>query len=138
MQPVFTLLCGAPPNVRKGCQERFPGRLAITSLVDAAKLLCSPLRAVYAPRRSILDTVFRPDHDVPALDFGRNIVEDLLAGLHSSHPHVADLSDLTFRLLIAVVKFLAKRLAVDVLKGPSVHAHCLRSCIMLPMAGGRH
>jgi hypothetical protein len=31
------------------------------------------------------------------------------------YPHVADLSDLTFRLLIRVVEFLAKRLAGDVL-----------------------
>ena len=31
------------------------------------------------------------------------------------YKHAADLSDLTFRLLIRVVEFLAKRLAVDVL-----------------------
>jgi 3-oxoacyl-[acyl-carrier protein] reductase len=46
-------------------------------LVDAAKLLRSAARSRLS---SILDTVFRPDNDVPALDFGRNIVETGLAG----------------------------------------------------------
>ena len=38
------------------------------------------------------------------------------------YKHVADLSDFTFRLLIGVPEFLTKRLAVDVLCGPDVHA----------------
>ena len=38
------------------------------------------------------------------------------------YKHVADLSDFTFRLLIGVTEFLAKRLAVGVLWGPDVHA----------------
>ena len=45
------------------------------------------------------------------------------------YKHVADLSDLTFRLLIRGVEFQAKCLAGGVLKGPNVHANqlpCIR------------
>src|SRR5258706_15922052 len=45
------------------------------------------------------------------------------------YKHVADLSDLTFRLLARGIEFQAKRLAGGVLKGPSVLANqllCIR------------
>ena len=41
------------------------------------------------------------------------------------YKHVANLSDLTFRLLIGVIKFLTKRLAIGVLLGPGVHSNQL-------------
>jgi hypothetical protein len=42
-----------------------------------------------------------------------------------SYKHVANLSDLTFRLLIGVIQFLTKRLAIGVLLGPGVHPNQL-------------
>src|ERR1700731_39435 len=51
------------------------------------------------------------------------------------YKHVADLSDLTFRLLICGVEFQAKRLASGVLKGPNVHANQL-PCIRIAKGNG--
>jgi hypothetical protein len=45
--------------------------------------------------------------------------------LDRPYKYVANFSDLTFRLLIGVVKFLTKRLAIDVLLGPGAHAYQL-------------
>ena len=41
------------------------------------------------------------------------------------YKHIANLCDLTFRLLISVIKLLTKRLAIGVLLGPGVHSNQL-------------
>jgi len=50
------------------------------------------------------------------------------------HPHVADLSDLTFRLLIAVVKFLANALPLMSLKVLVSTPIVCALALLLPMA----